>query len=46
VRVTLADGYPDPTEDTVEINATTLSVFASPSSQGDRAESALPSLGA
>ncbi len=31
VCVTLAGGYADPIEDTVEINLTTLRLFASPS---------------
>jgi acetoin utilization deacetylase AcuC-like enzyme len=43
VCVTLAGGYAEPIEDTVEINLTTLSVFASQSSPGDRAASAPPS---
>jgi acetoin utilization deacetylase AcuC-like enzyme len=43
VCVTLAGGYADRIEDTVEINLTTLSVFASPSSREDRAGSAPPS---
>ena len=43
--VTLAGGYAEPIEDTVEINLTTLRLFASPSSQEDRAGSAPRSRG-
>jgi acetoin utilization deacetylase AcuC-like enzyme len=45
VCVTLAGGYADPIEDTVEINLTTLRVFASPSSPEGRAGSAPPPRG-
>lgn len=45
VCVTLAGGYADPIEDTVEINLTTLHVFASPSSPEGRAGSAPPPRG-
>ena len=43
--VTLAGGYAEPIEDTVEINLTTLRLFASPSSQEDRVGSAPRSRG-
>jgi acetoin utilization deacetylase AcuC-like enzyme len=45
VCVTLAGGYADPIEGTVEINLTTLRVFASPSSPEGRAGSAPPPRG-
>jgi acetoin utilization deacetylase AcuC-like enzyme len=43
VCLTLAGGYADPIEDTVQINLTTLRTFAWQSSQGDRGGSAPPS---